>query len=80
MTKATMQSISDKYNMTILRQPITREAFGVMVETDDLIPELDAIVNADSYAVPAVRELYGNDTYRYSFYCPTDWFDLCGWR
>jgi hypothetical protein len=80
MTKATMQSIADKYNMTILRQPITREAFGVMVETDDLIPELDAIVDEGDYTVSAVRELYGNDTYRYRIFCPTDWFDLWGWK
>ncbi len=80
MTKATMQSIADKYNMTILRQPITREAFGVMVETDDLIPELDAIVNEDKIAAVVGERYWLGDAYRYSFYCSTDWFDLWGWR
>lgn len=81
MTKATVKSLAGKYGMEILRNPITREAWGVTVESDELIPELDEYADAirenDHTAVERVN-LCG--TYRYTITCPTSWFDLWGWR
>lgn len=81
MTKATVKSLATKYGMEILRNPITSEAWGVTVESDELIPELDeyadAILENEHTAVERVN-LGG--TYRYTITCPTNWFDLWGWR
>lgn len=84
MDKATAKRLAEKYNMEILRNPITSEAWGVIVETDELIPELDAYADAaletymgDNTAI--VERTYAV-TYTYKIICPTRWFDLWGWR
>lgn len=84
MDKATAKRLAEKYSMEILRNPITSEAWGVIVETDELIPELD------KYADAACKNYMGNNTaivertyagtYTYKIICPTRWFDLWGWR
>lgn len=81
MTKATVKSLAEKYGMEILRNPITSEAWGVTVESDELIPELDAYADAileNEHA--AVERVNLGGTYRYTIACPTGWFDLWGWR
>lgn len=84
MNKATAKHLSEKYGMTILRHPITSEAWAVSVESEDLIPELD------EYADAAPEPYMGNNsaivertyagTYTYKIVCPTRWFDLWGWK
>ena len=84
MNKTTAKAFAEKYGMTILRHPITDEAWAVYVESDKLIPELDAYADApadnwmgDNSAI--VVRTY-DVTYTYKIVCPTRWFDLWGWR
>lgn len=81
LTKAATMELAEKYSMEIIRNPITSEAWGVTVESDEPIPELDkyadAIMENEHTAVERVN-LGG--TYRYTITCPTSWFDLWGWR
>lgn len=85
MTKIEVKAIADKYNMTILRNPVTSEAHGVYCDTENDIPELDAISNTVDWHNPAPgqvaveRQAFG-PVYRYTIHCPTSWFDLWGWR
>ena len=84
MDKATAKRLCEKYRMEILRHPITREAWAVAVESDELIPELDEYADAapESYMgnnTAIVQRLYGM-SYTYRIVCPTRWFDLWGWR
>lgn len=84
MNKTTAMKLSEKFGIEILRNPITREAWAVAVESDELIPELD------TYADAPVPSAMGNNvaivertfagTYTYKIICPTRWFDLWGWR
>lgn len=81
MTKATVKSLAEKHGMEILRNPITDEAWGVTVESDALIPELDAYADAiRENEHTAVERVNLGGTYRYTITCPTNWFDLWGWR
>lgn len=81
MTKATVKSLATKYGMEILRNPITSEAWGVTVESDELIPDLDEYADAirENERTAVERENLGGN-YRYTITCPTSWFDLWGWR
>lgn len=85
MDKATAKRLAEKYSMGILRNPITSEAWGVIVETDELIPELDKYADADleNYMgnnTAIVERTYNGSSYTYKIVCPTRWFDLWGWR
>lgn len=82
MTRQQAKHIASQHGMEIVRDPITHEAWECSVESRDLIPELDTYADGDLYAAyPCVitRKLYG-DIYRYELICPTEWFDLWGWR
>ena len=85
MTKIELKAIAEKYGMEIMRNPITREAWGLKLETTENILELDAL-GSDPFHFEqvAVTKEYGvlyevNGTHLYTVYCPTDWFDLWGW-
>lgn len=82
MTKAEVRVIADKYNMQILRDPVTREAHGVWIDTANRIPELDPYADsADPAQLPCgVTRVLQGEKYRYTIECPTSWFDLWGWR
>ena len=86
MTKPELIALADRYGMSILRDPITREAWGLMLETDQDIPELDALA-ADIWGecCVAVTKEYGtyaaaHGTHLYKVICPVEWFDLWGWQ
>lgn len=81
MTKDTAMEFASKYNMEIARHPITRQAWSVYVDSDNAIAELDAMLGErqTGHAAVVTRELFAG-TYRYRIVCPTDWFDLYGWK
>ena len=85
MKKADVMDLANRYSMVILRDSITHEARGVYCDTDDAIPELDALANKVDWHNPAPgqvvveRQNFGS-AYRYIIHCPTSWFDLWGWR
>lgn len=83
MTRNEVKALAEKYNMEILRNPITREAHSVMCDSEELIPELDALAEqtAADGVLPCgvMRENMGDLFYRYTIVCPTSWFDLWGW-
>lgn len=85
--KNKIQKIAEKYGMEILRKPITREAWGVYLDTNENIAELDKLQKEIDKRdrSPMLNEVemtteYLADTVRYKIICPTSWFDLCGWR
>ena len=85
MNKTEVMELAKKHNMEILRNPVTDEAHGVFCESETLIPELDALANTVDWHNPAPgqvaveRQVFG-PVYRYTIHCPTDWFDLWGWK
>ena len=84
MTKIEVKALADRHGMIILRDPITNEAHGVYCDTEDTIPEPDAIANTADWhnpapgAVAVERQAFG-PVYRYTIHCPSGWFDLWGW-
>jgi hypothetical protein len=84
MNKTTAKALAEKYEMKVLRNPVTSEAWAVSVESDELIPELDAYADAPADNVrgdnTAIVERTYAGTYTYKIICPTRWFDLWGWR
>lgn len=81
MKKKELRALAERYGMEILRNPVTSEAFGVMVDSEDLIPELDALAESRKPLTPcaATRELVAGTTYRYKIVTTPAWFDLWGW-
>lgn len=79
MDKITAKKLASKYGMEIVRNPITSEAHGLMVESADLYPELDALTETDTRPCIVTRRLFAGTTYRYEITCPKAWFDLWGW-
>ena len=81
MKKAELKALAERYSMEIMRNPITDEAFGVMCESEDLIPELDEIADSLDRMAPCtgVRELIAGTTYRYKIIATPAWFDRWGW-
>ena len=85
MKKSELKALSEKYGMNILRNDITREAWGVYLETVEDVPELEKFLS-ESYAYTdgtiTVEDLsFGiGGTHFYRVECPSDWFDLWGWR
>ena len=85
MTKSELIDLADRHGMSILRDPITNEAWGLALETEQDIPELDALA-ADIWAENPVavekvlspyQEAHG--THLYKVTCPVEWFDILGW-
>ena len=82
MKKAEAKALQERYNMEIMREPVTREAWGVYTESANLIPELDELADgngADLLPCACLREWNGGG-YTYKLICPTAWFNLCGWK
>lgn len=86
MKKENMRAIAEKYDMEILRNPITREAWGLYLKTDREIPELDKIVanSNDHYYSHGFNAIFAERWYSfgdvvYRIACPKRWFDLYGW-
>ena len=79
MNKITAKRLAEKYGMEIVRNPITNEAHKLMVESIDLIPELDALTEEDTRPCMVTRKLFCGTTCRYEITCPPAWFDLWGW-
>ena len=85
MKKEELKAIAEKHDMKIVRNPITNEAWELKLETTDNIPELDALNVKNPIGPVTVTKEYGayeavNGTHLYTVYCPTNWFDLWGWR
>ena len=84
MKKAEAKALAEKYGMEIMRNPVTREAWGCAVDSPDLIPELDELaddwmpehLNSPAWVERVRLEGYG---YRYVLHVPVTWFDLWGW-
>lgn len=84
MKKNELKAICDKYDMEILREPITGEAHGLRLITAADIPELDALCDCEPYDNVSATKEYGvyqatEGKHLYTVYCPTNWFDLHGW-
>lgn len=81
MTKLEAQNLQRTYGMEILRNPITGEAWGLYVDADAAIPELEALAATNlglHIAMEAKRHGYDQGVL-YRLALPTDWFDLGGW-
>lgn len=84
MTKSELIALAARYGMSILRDPITREAWGLALETAQDIPELDEIARDSDLAsrilVTKEYDAYqaAHGTHLYKVICPTEWFDLWG--
>lgn len=85
MTKSELKAIAEKYGMEIMREPITKEAWGVLLKTKEDVPELEKFLT-ESYRYTdgtITVEDFGLgmcDVHFYRVMCPADWFDLWGWR
>jgi len=81
MTRNEVKAAQSKYNGRILRNPVTSEAWGVMIESAELIPELDKYADhaTDDVLPCGVERMLIADEYRYTILCPVTWFDLGGW-
>lgn len=81
MTKLEAQNLQKTYGMEILRDPITREAWGLYLDADAAVPELEALAAADlGQNIAMEARLHGYDQgVLYRLALPTDWFDLGGW-
>lgn len=79
MKKSELKAIADKYNMQILRNPITQEAHGLTVDSEEEIPELDELAERIEYNPVQVIRTY-DIRYHYTIEAPTSWFDLWGWK
>lgn len=82
MTKTEAKTLQAKYNMEILRHPITSEAWALGLSSPQYIPELDDLAadKTDSLhpcTVTADYSVPGHTYYR--VICPKHWFDLYGW-
>ena len=83
MTKSEAKRLSAKYNMQLIRNDITREATAYILDTQILIPELDAHADKISYRqighneTVCKREAFA-DTYRYTIPVNSGWIDLWG--
>ena len=85
MKKFELQAILDRYPFECIRHEITREVFGFLLESENMIPELDALADGQEgkklgeWAVYFFRrEFFGS--YRYEIYPPKSWIDLWGLR
>jgi hypothetical protein len=80
MTKAEAMALATKYNMEILRHPVTNEAWAIQCNSKELIPELDKLTDSLCLPCTVTRKLFCEDTYIYTLVCPKTWFDLYGWK
>lgn len=84
MKKEELKAIAEKYGFDILRNPITREAWALGLETAIDIPELDALLDPWTKSNIAITKTYNpyyntHKTHYYKVICPVSWFDLSGW-
>ena len=79
MTKLDLIIAAAQSGAQIARDPITREAWGLILEAPAEVPALDAIVDGHDYTVGGTREYQADGMIRYRVYCPKTWFDLWGW-
>lgn len=88
MTRNDAKALQAKYNMEILRHPITSEAIALYLETEQPIQELDDLAES-SRSCNGCAPCYMETSYEvynatgsgvtYKLHCPTPWFDLWGW-
>lgn len=83
MTKSEYRALVEKYDMTIMTHPITRQNWGHYLDTDHYIDELDAIVDRKELDnVNGTRSSCVDDgkliDVRYTIIPPANWFDLWG--
>ena len=79
MTKLDLIIAAAQSGAQIARDPITREAWGLIFKTPAKVPTLDAIVDGHDYTVGGTREHWPDGMICYRIYCPKTWFDLWGW-
>lgn len=80
MKRNEAKALQKKYGMEILRNPITSEAWGLRIDADNYIPELDDLAKAD--ISPCALEpdySFAPEYVIYKLVCPKSWFDLWGW-
>lgn len=79
MTKKEMKKLADRFHMDILRDPVTREATRLMVESRDRMPDLDIYAD-DPESLDGVRRTWmGGVGWMYTIEIPHGWVDLWGW-
>ena len=88
MTRNEAKALQEKYNMDILRDPITSEARALYLEAEQTISELDDLADISRRSngcapcyMEANYEVYNatGSGVTYKLSCPTTWFDLWGW-
>lgn len=83
MTKKELIAIAEKYDMELIRNPITGEAWCYKLKTSDYIDELDKIADADSKEIlpcAATREDFFGEWKIYTIIFPSDWANLWGMK
>ena len=85
MKKVELQALIDRFHFQLIRHEITREVFGFWLESENLIPELDILVdgqegkNLGKWGVYFFRFNFLG-FYRYEICPPKSWLDLWGLR
>lgn len=80
MTRAEAKALQKKYDMCIVRHPITNEAGGtVRLVSDYNVPELDELAGKDISPCAMFIKYPGPWSVWYDLICPKSWFDLWGW-
>ena len=79
MTKLNLIIAAAQSGAHIARDPITRQAWGLILEAPAEVPALDAIVDSGDSVVSGTREYRADGSVYYRIYCPASWFDLWGW-
>lgn len=80
MKKSEAQAIQAKYNMEIIRDPITGEAWALYLEASSPIKELDDLAAADLNPCAMVASYTTASDITYKLACPSNWFNLWGWK
>ena len=79
MAKARIKELAEKYNMKIMWNADKQRAFGVILDSENEIPELDILLREHRKGVVARRYDWFDSSITYRFDCPYEWFDKDGW-
>ena len=79
MTKAQVKELAEKYDMQIMRNRDTQKAFGLVLDANHEIPELDALLGGRYKGVMIGRYDWFDNMKTYRIDCPHEWFDQNGW-
>ena len=80
MSDLKIRSVAKKYDMAILRDPITKRAWGLGLDSRQPIPELEDICSSPE--LPSLgmagRAFEVDGTHYYRIMCPPEWFNKTG--